>query len=374
MISRLIQPILFLFFVLLLSGCSSGPTVMKGNRLDYNISVQKSNTEELLINLVRARYAESLFFLQVGSISSSFDYTVNGSVAAHIFVDPADNGGNLIESSLGGQFSERPTITYTPVQGEQAAKQLMEEISLERLMLLSRASWDIQTLMWAMVHRLGPLHNFEPELSVGTGEPYRHFLAFTNLISEIQRRGDLDFAGITKAGEGILKIRLIDEQEQEKIQVLLGLQPESTIKQNDRIIATLILSPVMTAAEQITSDSGITVLPIKMKSCFQVIYDLAWSVAIPAEDEKKQLYLKAAPVDDGLNQVDGPHAGLVRVSYSRTRPEESFVAVPYRQGWYYISDDDVRSKAFLMLVRTLFSLQAGGIHSPLPLLTIPVNG
>jgi hypothetical protein len=39
--------------------------------------------------------------------------------------------------SLGAAYGERPTITYTPVQGEEALRQLMEEITLDRLLLLT---------------------------------------------------------------------------------------------------------------------------------------------------------------------------------------------------------------------------------------------
>jgi hypothetical protein len=120
-----------------------GPKALKGNRLDYNISIQKSNNEELLINLVRAKYYEPLFFLQVGSISSSFSYTVSAALAGTIYSKGGDAFANSLSPSLGAGYGEKPIITYTPVQGEQAVKQLMEEINLDRFLLLTRSGWSI---------------------------------------------------------------------------------------------------------------------------------------------------------------------------------------------------------------------------------------
>jgi hypothetical protein len=75
----------FILLAVLLTGCSLGPKALQGNRLDYNVSVQRSNNEELLLNLVRARYAEPLFFLQVGSISSSLSYSASVGASATFY-------------------------------------------------------------------------------------------------------------------------------------------------------------------------------------------------------------------------------------------------------------------------------------------------
>jgi hypothetical protein len=49
------------------------------------------------------------------------------------------------------------------------------------------------------------------------------------------------------------------------------------------------------------------------------------------------------------------------------------VAVPYRNRWFYIADDDLPSKAYMMLVGSIFSLQAGDLPMVTPLLTLPVG-
>ena len=53
--------------------------------------------------------------------------------------------------------------------------------------------------------------------------------------------------------------------------------------------------------------------------------------------------------------------------------DNAYLAVQYRDMWFYIQDNDVASKETFMLFETLLALQAGEIrHSQAPL-TLPVR-
>jgi hypothetical protein len=45
---------------------------------------------------------------------------------------------------------------------------------------------------------------------------------------------------------------------------------------------------------------------------------------------------------ESLNGTEIPP--LVRITSSSKKPDDSFVAVPYKDHWYWIDDKDVRSK------------------------------
>jgi len=113
----------------------------------------------LLLNLVRARYAEPLFFLQIGSISSSFGYTANAGASATFMSNLRNRASvaNLFTPSIGAGISEMPTITYSPLQGEKAVRQLQTELRLDRFLILTRIGYDIETLLWTTVTRIGDL-------------------------------------------------------------------------------------------------------------------------------------------------------------------------------------------------------------------------
>ena len=82
--------------------------------------------------------------------------------------------------------------------------------------------------------------------------------------------------------------------------------------------------------------------------------------------------MKAPALPDELNALKGLHAGLINVRNAASRPD-AFVTVAYRGNWYYIPDDDVRSKAYFVLLGTLFALQAGELRTVSPVLTLPVG-
>jgi hypothetical protein len=64
---------------------------------------------------------------------------------------------------------------------------------------------------------------------------------------------------------------------------------------------------------------------------------------------------------------------MVRCNKNK-KPENAFVAVPYRGAWFYIADDDLNSKSTFMLLTQLFNLQSGQTEDVGPTLTIPVGG
>jgi hypothetical protein len=348
-----------------------GPRALKGNRLDYNVSVQKSNNEELLLNLVRANYMEPLFFLQVGSISSSFSYELGVGGEATFF--DRDKAPAFWSGRGTAGFSERPTITYTPIQGEQAVKQFLEEISLERFVLLTRAGWNIESLLWVMADRIGELANFDPAMAGEAEAPYLRFLQFNRLLSGIQKRGDLEVAPLGKDGKVLMQLRYADPREAEELESLLGVRLDKLPAAGGKSVVGLVLCPTRDLSDTTRKGEAGIEVPVRLKSCFGTLYHLAWFLGVPPEHAAKGLNRKAPPLPERFSQWKGPHSGLVQVHSSDLAPEGAFVAVAYRGTWYSIADDDVRSKNFFVLLGTLFSLQAGEIRALAPLLTLPVN-
>lgn len=369
-----VYPALFMLMVYFsLSGCSLGPKALKGNRLDYNISIQKSNNEELLINLVRAKYYEPLFFLQVGSISSSFSYTVSAALAGTIYSKGGNAFANSVSPGLGAGYGEKPIITYTPIQGEQAVKQLMEEINLDRFLLLTRAGWSINSLMWTVVHRIGELNNYEPGMITGTEKTYEKFLDLAEIFQQMYSRGDLEFVGIEEGGTGTLQMRYANQKEAKAVEELLGISPERISAPEGKIISEIKLTLVRDLTYKPKKKGVRNEVPIKLKSCFGILYDFARNVEVPGKDVEMGLALEFKSLRGNMMKRKGLHQGLVNVRSSSARPSDAYVSVFYRGSWYYIADDDTRSKAYFVLVGTIFSLQAGELHTAQPLLTLPVN-
>jgi len=364
---------------LALAGCSLGPKALKGNRLDYNVSVQKSNNEELLLNIVRARYAEPLFFLQVGSISSSFSYSANVAAAGTVYERGGAAYSNFLTPSLGAGMSENPTITYTPVQGEKAVRQLQSEIKLDRFLMLVRMGWSIESLMWLSVIQIGELRNFEIHIATGEvmGRSYQKFLDLASMLGVMQTRGDLEFVRLYKGDGGLdgltMKLRYLNEGEAETVENLLGIHPERVLLPGGRLVATIELTSVHDFTSCGAEKGKCNRVAVKLKSFFDMLTDLALYVDVTSDEQARRIARPFKPLPGYLVSRRGPHAGLINIRARGGQPGDAYVSVPYRGRWFYIADDDLRSKAYLMLVGSIFSLQSGDLQTAAPVLTLPVG-
>ena len=115
--------VLLISFFFLPSCSHLGPDFMEGNRNEYNKVLANTNDEEVLLNLVRRRYADSIAVLEVNSVSTSLEWKKSIGLAAKFF------DGDLSDNNLGlsgdGSYSEKPTITYLPLNGSDYVKNVL---------------------------------------------------------------------------------------------------------------------------------------------------------------------------------------------------------------------------------------------------------
>jgi len=95
-----------------LAGCSSvGPLTLKTNRAEYNVALQESGNQQLLLNIVRLRYREPIMFLEVGSIAASHSASV-GRTRTRTGPERLEQPGR--RRSTG--YSDSPTVSYSPLR------------------------------------------------------------------------------------------------------------------------------------------------------------------------------------------------------------------------------------------------------------------
>ena len=141
----------------LLTGCNAvGPRTIRGASFDYNEAIAHSWNQQLLLNLVRLRYRDSPYFLRVTSVTTQ--YVLEASAG----LDQTFVGGSESDPTAAGvgvEYTERPTVTYLPVQGEEFARQLLLPVSLESLFLLTQSGWSAKQVLSCCVERVGDLRN-----------------------------------------------------------------------------------------------------------------------------------------------------------------------------------------------------------------------
>src|SRR6516165_11072920 len=128
------------------SGCV-GPKAVRYTRMQYNEVVRGTNDEQLLINLVRLRYADSPVFIDLPNITSQFEVAGRGNYLGGY--------GNQTpgRASLGyGELSLRdtPTLSYHPREGREIAKALLTPLSSDLLIVVNAGANLEQLLLFAM--------------------------------------------------------------------------------------------------------------------------------------------------------------------------------------------------------------------------------
>jgi hypothetical protein len=115
-----------MFVLGVVPGCL-GPAAIRGTRLHYNQAYERTADQELLLNIVRMRYADSPVFIDLPAITSQFEASSNGV-----------GGASSTTRELGylsGNFLMRdaPTLSYAPRSGREYAKTLFTPLKAEAL-------------------------------------------------------------------------------------------------------------------------------------------------------------------------------------------------------------------------------------------------
>jgi len=125
---------LLLLTALGLTGCAMPNKAIRGDYSDYNNTIQYNQSQQMLLNIVRLKYRESPMFLKVGALSASYSFEARGGANLGRAGDTTLAGINI-----GGSYSTRPTITYTPLEGDTFVKQVLTEIDEDAFLLLHRS-------------------------------------------------------------------------------------------------------------------------------------------------------------------------------------------------------------------------------------------
>ena len=109
------------------------------------------------------------------------------------------------------------------------------------------------------------------------------------------------------------------------------------------------------------SDTEIAMLTRSMMS---VMIELASKIDVPPE------HVKNGSTVPSFNHNKGQ---LMKVKTSIEKPENAFVAVEYKDHWFWIEDGDFLSKRTFAFVMILFSMTETGDKGNLPVVTIPTG-
>ena len=346
-----------LAFAATLAGCAwLGPEIIRSGRPAYNDAILTTNDEQLLQNIVRMRFGDSIGFLTVSAVTANVSFTTTGTVNVG-FGSSANYAGNLVPFAGTVTAEQNPTISYTPVSGDSLVRHFAVEVPLDLAILMINYV-HTQGVAWiALVRRVNNLRNPDfPDPPTLVTDP--RFLEIAALAGALQRHGTLywvRFAG-AQSGYGVVLHSYSPQSSREVMRLLDLLGIQRPVRDGDDVVIPVRLSVG-------SPDPG--AIAIETRSLLDLIR-LA-SAGIELEGE--------AAVGAISYPERGPAGRGIRIRVAAERPSEARVAVAYRGRWYYIAGDDEPSKEWFTMLQLLAGAQTPGAAPGFgPVLTVPVTG
>jgi hypothetical protein len=325
-----------------LPGCSSfGPPSLDRDRFDYVNAIASSWKQQTLLNIVKMRYADTPVFLDVGQIISG--YQLEGTVGVTGSLSGSSALGDVLNLGTTGRYTDRPTITYTPLTGAHFLQVMITPIPPPNLLRLAQEGWPIDLLLQIGAQSINGLLNRKGGARGHAADP-----DFVRLLAALQR--------LQASGELGLRVEISKESKQEGTVMVISQKDLSPEIQADRELVRKLLG-LQPDLQEFKIVSGTVsgkddAIAIQTRSGFQILNLLGSHVEVPPEhiaEGRTYSLIKEPAGTQSLPPLISIHAG-------NSRPADAFSVVKYRDYWYWIDDRDYRSKGiftFLMIIMTL---------------------
>jgi hypothetical protein len=323
------------------------PRTLVRDRFDYGQSVVESWKRQMLLNVVRMRYADAPIFLDVTSVINS--YSVSGSVNAGATLH--SEGPNEFPIGAGAIFSNTPTVTYQPLLGDKFTKSLLTPIPPLAVFQLLQTGWSAENLLRIGVTTINGLRNAWR----GNAADSR-FDQLVAVVSRLQQTGGLN-------------IRIEGRKDGEAAVIALPLPPGGTMSSDRAEVQQLLgLDP---GATDYTLSFGLTPrspteIAVLTRSMFEIMSEYGFGIDVLTADRTEGRVIAGPPAAGGA-----PSTQLVHVLSGPSAPADAYAAVPYRGRWYWVADQDLASKVRFTLLMILSSLAETGVAPATPVITVP---
>jgi hypothetical protein len=353
------------FLVLLLAsqtGCRHyGPRSIVADRIPYNQAIAESWKEQTLLNIVKLRYMDTPFFVDVPQITSG--YTLQGNAIASGGISPPTNPAASFAQQLGinlnlqGGYQDRPTISYSPQTGAQFIRNLTMPINPGSVLFLLQSGYPADVVFNLTVDSINGIRN----RSVSGGQLRPADPEFTQIVQTIRKaqiaghvgiRVDLD-ANKKESVAFFFRDKDIDPElarELAAVRKALRLDPD---RQDFRVVFGA------TAA----NPNEIAVLS---RSVIRILSELATYVEVPVDHQINGI---APPIGDIPSGLPSPF----RVLSGLKKPHDAYITACYEGHWFWIEKPDYQSKRTISYLLVLLALADTGAKEGLPIITIPAN-
>lgn len=357
--SRTMGPVVFL---LALAGCQHyGPRSIVADRIPYNEAIATSWKEQTLLNIVKLRYMDTPFFVDVPQITSG--YTLQGTAAVNGSITPPVNpvatfaqqlGANL---NLQGAYQDRPTISYAPQTGSQFIRNLTQPINPGSVLFLLQSGYPADVVFDLTVESINGIRN----RSVSGGQLRPADPEFAQIVQTLRKAQVAGHVGIR-----------VDRDKDKKESVAFFFRDKdidpALAKELTEVRRALRIDPNLSEFRVVfgATAANPNEIAILSRSVIRILSELSTFVDVPAE----HLLAGTAPPIGAAAGETGPD---FHVLSSAKKPCDPFVAVCYEGRWFWIEKSDFQSKRTMGYLLVLLALADTGAKEGLPVITIQAN-
>lgn len=349
------------------TGCRHyGPRSIVADRIPYNAAIATSWKEQTLLNIVKLRYMDTPFFIDVPQITSG--YTLQGIATANAAivppVNPLANFSQQLAAGLNlqGAYQDRPTISYAPQTGSQFIRNLTQPINPGSVLFLLQSGYPADVVFGLTVESINGVRN----RSVSGGQLRPADPEFDRIVRSLRKAQISGHAGIRveqiKDEQGKIKgdsvvfffhDQNIDPElarELAEVRKILGLDPKG---RDFRVVFG-------------ATASNPNEIAILSRSVIRILSELSTYVEVPIE------HLARGSAPDLGDLEPGPQPPF-QVFSGAKRPSDPFVCICYEGQWFWIEKSDFLSKRTMGYLLVLLALADTGTRESLPVITISAN-
>jgi hypothetical protein len=346
-----------LTMALALTGCHSiGPHTVVNDRFDYSTAISDSWKQQTLLNIVKLRYLDQPVFVDVSSVVAGYSLQTGIGVGGTLSTEKAIQG-NFFNGSGQAIYTDRPTITYTPLSGQKFLRSLITPIEPKNIFFLLQSGYAADFLLGLTVESLNGVRNRSATAGV-VREADPEFVRVLQLMREVQ-------------AAGAVGMRVQENKDKSQTAVMFFRRDNLPPDLLDKAIEIRRLLKMPEGQQQFNlvyspAAGGEGELAVGSRSMLQILMAMASYTDVPAADLKEG---RAIPSMGSTNNV----SSLVSIKCDMEKPADAFVAVHYREKWFWVDDRDWRTKRALMAIMFLFTMTQDTGDQTLPLITIPAQ-
>jgi hypothetical protein len=336
------------------------------DRIDYGSAIADSWKQQTLLNIVKLRYGDFPVFLEIAQVIAG--YQVETTVGAGF--NATSNSGAVADlltfggsAAAQGKYTDRPTLIYAPLTGNDFLKKLMTPIPPSAVLFMLQSGYSADIVMRIAVNSINGVSNESRRGVNRAADP--DFARLVQLLREAQLADAVQ-----------IRIERAKGSDAESAILVFPRREDAQLKAGRAEIGSILnLKPgVRELAVYYGGYSGKKdEIAMMTRSMLQIMLELGAIVQVPAADVASG---KAAPgvvefEDSATREAQQP--ALLDLRSGESPPRDAYVAIHYGGRWFWIANTDIRSKYSFGMVMLLFSISETGVRGSAPVVTVPAN-